>query len=305
MKRITLSILFIAGAVFALEVGETGLNDLRIQPDARIQGMGGASLGLAENSQTFNSNPAGLSPNLNHVLNASYLPYPAGIHIGSVAFKPKSEGAFRFAAGVLYLNSGQMTRTSPTNEDLGTFGYHVVNLGGTAAYSIIEHLSVGANLKLHMAVVDSNMQLAAGVDVGAIYKDILPGLAMGLAVQNIAYEIKPFIEERSAIPLAIGGGVSYAGVKNLLLVLDVSKPLDAPLIIRGGAEFMPVKYLALRGGYSTQGSAWKTGDETDILAGFSFGIGVHDVAGVSVDYAITPGIDIGLFHRISLTYDFK
>lgn len=305
MKRIIASILFIAGAAAALEVGETGLNDLRIQPDARIQGIGGASLGVTGNSQTLYANPAGLVSSPSHVLNANYLPYPAGIHIGSVVFKPKSEGALRFAAGVFYLNSGQMTRTSPTNENMGTFGYHVLNLGGTAAYSIIENLSVGANLKLHMAAVDSNVQLAAGVDVGAMYRDLLPGLAIGFAVQNAAYEIKPFVEERSAIPLAVGGGISYVGVKNLLLAVDVSKPLDAPLIVRGGVEYMPVKFLALRGGYSTQGAAWKTGDETDILAGLSVGMGIHDLAGVSIDYSVTPGIDLGLFHRISLTYDFR
>jgi hypothetical protein len=88
------------------------------------------------------------------------------------------------------------------------------------------------------------------------------------------------------------------------LGLDVSKPLDAPLIVRGGIEFLPVSILALRAGYSTQGNAWKTGEGADVLAGFSAGIGIHDLKGVFVDYAITPGLDIGLFHRISLAYHF-
>ncbi|MCK4231789.1 hypothetical protein KAX21_02460, partial [candidate division WOR-3 bacterium] len=125
MKRTIALILFIAGSVMALEVGQTGLNHLRIQPDARMQGMGGASLGLADNPQAFFANPAGLSGE-GMFLAANYLPYPAGIHIGSVIFKPKSSGSLRFSAGAFYLNSGTMTKTSPTNEDLGSFGYHVI-----------------------------------------------------------------------------------------------------------------------------------------------------------------------------------
>ena len=303
MKRTIAFFLFIAGAVMALEVGETGLNHLRIQPDARMQGMGGASLGIADNPQAFFANPAGLSKE-GMFLAANYLPYPAGIHIGSIIFKPQSSGQLRYSAGAFYLNSGQMTMTSPTNEDLGTFGYHVINLGGTVAYSIIENLNAGANLKAHLAAADSNVQIAVAGDAGFMVTDLVPGLSVGLVVQNAAYEITPFVEERSKMPLGIGGGISYAGVKNLLLGLDVSKPFDAPLIIRGGVEFLPVDILALRAGYSTQGSAWKTGEGADVLAGFSLGLGIHDLAGVSVDYAVTPGLDIGLFHRISLSYRF-
>ena len=303
MKRIITSILFITGALLALEVGETGLNHLRIQPDARSQGMGGVSLGVTDNPQALFANPAGLSRE-GRALALNYLPYPGGIHIGSIVFKPSSSGNLSFSMGAFYLSSGQMTFTSPTNEELGTFGYHVINLGGTVAYPIIEKLAVGANLKANLAAADSNLQIAVAGDAGFMATDLLPGLAVGLVVQNIAYEVTPFVEERSAMPLGIGGGVSYAGVKNLLLGLDVSKPFDAPLIVRGGIEFLPVDLLALRAGYSTQGNAWKTGEGADVLAGFSLGLGIHEVAGVSVDYAITPALDLGLFHRISLTYRF-
>ena len=318
MKRTVATILFITGACMALEVGETGLNHLRIQPDARIQGMGGVSLGVADNPQALFANPAGLSRE-GRALALNYLPYPGGVHIGSIIFQPTRNTSsrdtpsrntpsrntpLRFSVGAFYLNSGQMRLTSPTNEDLGTFAYHVINLGGTVAYPIIEKLAVGANLKANLAAADSNLQIAVAGDAGFMATDLLPGLAVGLVVQNIAYEVTPFVEERSAMPLGIGGGVSYAGVKNLLLGLDVSKPFDAPLIVRGGIEFLPVDLLALRAGYSTQGNAWKTGEGADVLVGFSLGLGIHEVAGVSVDYAITPALDLGLFHRISLTYRF-
>jgi hypothetical protein len=303
MKRIIAVILFITGALTALEVGETGLNHLRIQPDARTGGMGGASLGLAENPQAFFANPAGLSSK-GMVLGLSYLPYPAGIHIGSVVFKPANNTPLRFSAGAFYLNSGQMKLTSPTNEELGTFAYQVINLGGTVAYPIIEKMSVGANLKAHLAAADSNMQVAVAGDVGLMMTDLLPGLSVGLVMQNAAFEITPFVQERSPMPLGIGGGVSYGGVKNLLVGVDVSKPLDAPLIVRGGVEFLPIDILALRAGYSTQGNAWKTGEGSDILAGFSAGMGIHDLKRVYVDYAVTPALDLGLFHRISLAYHF-
>lgn len=305
MKRILALTLLLAGALAALEVGETGLSNMRIQPSARSQGMGGISLGLADNPQAFFGNPAGLSIIEGPMISANYLPYPAGIHVGSVSFQPSTKEKLRFSASAFYLNSGQMTRTSPTNEDLGTFGYQVVNLGGTAAYQILEKLSVGGNVKIHLALADSSMQIAAGADLGALYRDILPGLNAGLSVQNVAFEIKPFVEERSAMPVGIGGGVSYSGLKKLLIGLDISKPLDAPLIVRGGLEFLPVEFLGLRAGYSTEGVAWKTGATgTDILAGFSLGVGVRNLAGVSVDYAITPALDLGLFHRISLAYSF-
>lgn len=294
-----------AGATLALDVGETSLNHLRIQPSARSQGMGGVSLGLADNPQAFFGNPAGLSDSETYLLAANYLPYPAGIHIGSFLFKPahKTPAPFRFSAGALYLNSGKMTLTSPTNEELGTFSYHVINLGGNVTFALAEYLDVGTNLRIHLASADSNLQVAAAADIGIMLTDIVPGLAVGLAARNVALEIMPFVEKPGAIPLEIGGGISY-GVKNLLLALDVSKPLDAPLVVEGGIEFLPVNILALRGGYSSRGSAWKTDSGADVLAGFSFGLGIHDLVGVSVDYAITPGLDLGIFHRISVSYTF-
>ncbi|MBD3285658.1 PorV/PorQ family protein, partial [candidate division WOR-3 bacterium] len=284
--------------------GQTSLNHLRIQPSARSQGMGGVSLGIADNPQALFGNPAGLEAGERHVLAANYLPYPAGIHIGSFLFKPKTATDLRYSVGAFYLNSGQMTLTSPTNEDLGTFGYHVVNLCGTAAYAFTEKLSAGGNLRFHLASADSNTQIAAAADLGLMYADIIPGLTAGLVVKDIAFEIIPFVEEPGAIPLGIGGGLSYAGIDNLLVGIDVTKPLDAPLLVSGGIEFLPVDFLALRAGYSTAGNAWKMGKGSDILAGFSLGLGIRDLVGTSVDYAITPGLDLGLFHRISISYSF-
>jgi len=303
MKRIAIVILWLTGTAAALGVGETGLNHLRIQPDARSQGMGGVSLGLASNPQAFFANPAAL-PAEGMVLAANYLPYPAGIHIGSVSFQPSGSSALRLSGAAFYLNSGQMKLTSPTNEELGTFSYHVLNLGATAAYPVAEHASIGINLKAHLAAADSNVQVAVAADAGVMLEDLITGLALGVVVENAAFEIDPFVEERSPMPLGVGGGASYSGVKNLLVGLDVLKPLDAPLVVRGGVEFLPVEFLALRGGYSTQGTAWKTGEGSDILAGFSLGLGVRDLAGISVDYAVTPGLALGLFHRISITYRF-
>ncbi len=304
MKRILLALLFITGAATALQVGETGLNHLRIQPDARIQGIGGVSLGLAENRQSFFANPASLATD-GAFLSLSYLPYPTGIHAGSIIFQPHQQNnKFSYSTGAFYMNSGKMLKTGPTNENLGQFSYQLLDIGGSAAYKLAEHISAGANLKFHIATADTSIQLALAGDMGVMVSDLLPGLAMGITLKNAAFEIKPFVEKRSAMPIGIGGGLSYSGIANLLLGLDIIKPLDAPLVVCGGIEYLPVDILALRLGYSTKGNNFKTGEGSDVIAGFSAGIGIQNLAGISLDYAVTPALNLGFFHRISISYLF-
>ncbi|MBI5242460.1 MAG: hypothetical protein HY922_02100, partial [Elusimicrobia bacterium] len=130
--------------------------------------------------------------------------------------------------------------------------------------------------------------------MGALYRvPEAPGLALGLAVQNIGPTVK-FQQASENLPLNIRMGGAYAftirGQKSAL-ALDITKERSEGALIGFGAETIVAKALALRLGYNTRNAAGP---------GVSVGVGWL-LSNFSFDYAFVPFGDLGNAHRLSVT----
>jgi hypothetical protein len=133
------------------------------------------------------------------------------------------------------------------------------------------------------------------------YKPNIKGLTVGAVVRNFGYQIKAFNAERDKLPLDIGVGVGYAIGDNINLALDIHKPIDNTILFNLGAEGWVNKYVALRAGYNSLGTNYRTSGTSDITAGFSVGLGVK-YSKYQVDYSFTPMGDLGRLHHITVFF---
>lgn len=282
------------------KVGTTVFEFLKIGQGARPMGMAGAFTAVADDANSLFWNPGGLCRIPVPLLTSTYRNYVAGIKGGYLAYaRPHSE-TLSLAVGVSYLDFGTIQKRGPNNEDLGTF--HPAALVPTLGFGLLltEDIAVGVGVKGIYEAIDTLASFGAAIDVGGTYQAKVEGLKLGAAVQNLGVQLQAFNEEKESLPITMKVGASYQPVEVLTLGLDIVKPVDNEVNFRMGSEWRPVEMFALRAGYYSTGSDLKTGEEGDVLGGFSFGLGAGWKT-YSLDYAITPMVALGIAHRVSLS----
>lgn len=295
-------LIFASHAIWAQheKVGTTVFEFLKVGQGARPMGMGGAFTAISDDANALFWNPGGLTQISTPLVTSTYRNYVAGIKGGYLAYaRPHSE-TVSLAAGISYLDYGTIQKRGVNNEDLGTF--HPAALVPTLGLGLVlnEDIAVGLGLKGIYETIDTLVSYGAALDLGATYQPEVEGLKLGATVQNLGLQVKSFNEEKESLPLTVKLGASYRPVEVVTLGLDIVKPIDNEFNFRLGSEWRPIEIFALRAGYYSMGSDLKTGEEGDVLGGFSFGLGAGWKRYV-LDYAITPMVVLGIAHRVSLS----
>jgi hypothetical protein len=281
--------------------GTTGFDFLRLTPAAREAAMGGAAVGSAPSPMGFWFSPA-------HALSAEgaraqvgYLNYVAGVQTGSAAYSQPVGTDKGIGFGIVYLNSGTMKRTNERGEELGTFGVSYANLNLSGAMRIGDAFSVGVALQGLYGSIDTFFGLGLAGNIGATYRLPVDGLTAGLAVKNVGYQLKAFQSGKDPLPIDVGLGLGYEPSPALNLTLDVHKPIDNHINVRAGVEGWVADLLAVRVGYTTEGTDLQAGGGEDILAGVTTGLGFR-WHGYQLDYCFIPMVELGVAHRLSLAF---
>ena len=280
---VSLIVLFNADA-FA--VGEAGAQFLKIGVGAKACAMGEAFVGLADDPSAIYWNPAGLT-RMNTVeilgmqnfwlldMSYQYIAVVLPTYFGS------------FGAAVAYSSSGKI----PKYENFQQVGdYKAYDASGTIAYAnkLSKRFSFGIGTKIIQQKIEEEDTKGFAVDFGLLYVELIKGVNVGLAVQNLGPGIK-FIEKEDPLPLNIKGGISYK-IGSLTLTSDLNKPKDNDLHFNIGGEFLIKNILALRAGYNSTNS-------------YTAGVG-FTWRKLSVDYAYVPYEEIEDTHRISIRIKF-
>ncbi|MBI5574334.1 MAG: PorV/PorQ family protein [Elusimicrobia bacterium] len=157
------------------------------------------------------------------------------------------------------------------------------NFNFVFAYKLVESFSVGVGAGITKMDLGEDYSGDGGnFNLGAIYNK--SPLSIGMTMANLGGEIirKDGSGEAEAQPklIRVGASLSLLKNRNLLLLTSYEKVSDDPDAggMGFGAEFLPVKYFALRIG------AKKQNDETMKP---SVGLGLH-YDWLSLDYAYTP-----------------
>jgi len=285
--------------------GERGFSYLMLEKNARIVGMGGNFVAIADDVNTINRNPAGLGYIENLEVAVSHLEWVAGIRNESIYCAIPVKGLGVIGAGIDYLwTRMEGNRDSPDEGTSFTAGNLVAQV--LCGRHVMDNLAAGLTVKFISESVSygSLSSFAIGGDIGVLIKDVFcDNLSFGFVMRNIGREIAPLYMVEEKMPLTFSTGVSYEFKNGLILATDANFTPSDSISFGSGLEFTCGQgsewAFKLRTGYmSTTGNI----EEWGCISGLHGGIGLCK-KGFQVDYAIRGfGNTGGLTHYITLSW---
>ncbi|MDE2292199.1 MAG: tetratricopeptide repeat protein, partial [Elusimicrobia bacterium] len=297
MRRLflALALLLPAAAVPARAsgAGADPFNFLFLDANARPVALGGAYTALAGDANSLLYNPAGLGRMNAHEATFMHDEHFAGVTQEYAAYA----SPWGLGAVLDTLHFGDVPRTTysnPAGSGLGTVGLDDLMLGLGYGRAVADGAYAGAGLKLIRESIAGVDAQAYALDLGAqLDPRPLPGLTLGLALQNLGPSVR-FQSASEDLPLNLRMGGAYrftAFGQGETLALDVTKERSESPLVAFGAETVVAGVLPLRVGFTTRNQAGP-----GVTAGMGW---TH--AGFSVDYAFVPYGDLGSAHRVSVT----
>lgn len=287
------------------KVGTTAYSFLKIGVGARAVALGGAFTGLADDESALYYNPAGLVSTGKRAVTTSYVNYLSDIQSGFVGYIHPYTETQRFGVAVNYFNYGSFTGLDQTGAPTGDFTPSDLALAVSYAAGFKGGLQVGLSSRFVFEKIDSLSSTGLMFDLGALYKFKDGRTQAGVALQNAGFQLSGLTSmHKDDLPVVVRVGFAHF-LRGLPLVFaaDVAKPVDNDFHIDVGAEFLQLKPVYLRLGWSSIGSAIRTSSDNNKLAGFAGGFGVI-YQKYEIDYAFVPYADLGSAHRVTVAARF-
>ena len=293
-----------------------GAHSLQIPPGARANGLGEASVAIAQDATAAWWNPAGLAflrGKTLGLMHSQLVPDLADdIYYEYLGWVSHLESWGTYSANLIFLSYGESDITYDSPESQGTFSSYEFSPSIAYGMQLNENTAIGLGLKYVRvdlapieAVHDFNREGAGSsmaVDFG--FMRYFGSTSLGLVLSNFGPNIS-FINEEQSDPLPrhfkLGGARTWylpEGLGHVLATADFNKMLvpGGPVTWNGGVEFQYSDLMALRMGYVHD----PDGDITDL----TFGAGFHVSLGsreLYLDYANIPqASDLDRVHRFSL-----
>jgi hypothetical protein len=299
-KKIILLLLVSFTSLFPQSAGNTGLAFLKYGFGARNIAMGDAGTSLSTDVTSLFYNPAGLAINPASEIMIMHNAWIQDIKSEILGARTVVWGipiAFGFNVTTI---PGIEVRTIASDNPLSTFSANDFFGSISAAYKIMDYLSVGVTYKYLYEAIYVDEANGWGVDLGATYISPIQGLNVSAAVKNMG-SMNALRNVSTKLPTEFRIGPSYsfspAEKFDVTGAAEFQKYTpDNDSHVNFGAEVLYDKLVALRFGYQT-GYATKS-----ISAGFGLMWG-----NLSFDYAFAPfnsDSDLGNGNIVSLQFKF-
>ncbi len=273
-----------------------GAKFLLYEHNARVVGLGGAFVALADDGDAVYWNPAGLAfidrpaVTLTHYqgfmnMRNDYLNavYPFG-RLGTLGM----DFSYSAITGVDIYDDFGLKMYELQNYDV------VADLGWGLGWN--DNISSGIGLKFYTSKLDEYVARGIALDIGFLLRDYpLSNLSLGCSLQNLGPGIT-YIKVADPLPLNLKVGPAYRMNITSSHALTVSMEFNYLMhknwsYLNTGAEYSVQGRYFLRCGYRLN----RTYDN------LSVGMGVS-IAGMGFDYALLPFDHLGLVHRLSLSF---
>jgi hypothetical protein len=273
----------------------TGLAFLEIPVGARESALGGCGVALITGPTSAQYNPAtpAFTPRGVALMLTKHFADTRAEFIGFTLRR----GRFAFSPSYLGTRVSDIEyRDQPSVSPISTFDAVNSAVGTALAVRLSDHYSVGVAGRYLYEKIQFESSGGFAMDAGALARDVIPGLNIGAAVQNLG-KMSSFINEAPQLPTTLRAGAAYehpfSKIGSLMITAEAEVVRDNTPMFKGGIEYRAPGYIALRAGY-VQGL-----DTQNI----SFGIGFY-VAHYRLDYAFIPfKEDLGEGHRFSFSFD--
>ena len=282
--------------------GTTTADFLKLGVGARAEAMGEAYSAVADDATSLYWNPATLTriPERSAAATLMHAPYVASTFYDYVGFAKNINGTDAWGTNLQYFSAGTITQTDNEGIEAGSFTPYDLAVAGGYAHKF-DLFSVGASLKYVRSVILTAAQTAA-VDAGIVSAPLWHDrLRLSGVASNIGGKMK-FDQASERLPMAYRLGAALQPTKQWTTSVDFAFPIDNSPYAAVGTEYIwPIGRdwtVAARAGLNSQRMKDLNG-----FSGASFGMGM-DFGSVAVDYALAPLGDLGLTHRISISFRF-
>lgn len=307
--------------------GSSVFNFLNLPASSRLNALGGENVAIADDdiSMAF-VNPALLTPHTDKVLQLNYAYYLAGTMFGSVMYGHNYKENY-FAAGVHYLDYGQMQYADEMGNLLGTtFTAKDICVNLMYARQLGPMFRVGATIKPIFSVYERYNSFALGADVGGHFQTTDSLFQMGLTLRNIGWQLKAFYEEdfgqhTEMLPLNLEFGMSlrlaHAPLRFSMTAHNLQRWDIAPreqnvkwydMLFRHtiwAIDIVPKNekfYLTVS--YNHRRQAEMNMTDVHSLAGFAFGAGVK-IYKFRLGFAMSQYTKSNFTYQVSLSTDIN
>ncbi len=270
---------------------------LQLQPSARQLALGDSQVAATGHLEGHFSNPALLGtmsiPEIFISHNSSFLDNNHETLGVGLPFRNQALGAT-----LQYSQSSSIKRTILDNSgnavnDLGEFkpSVGVARIGW--AFRPVQRLSVGFNLKTWKEELDKKSYGGVAADLGLISESVVPGIDLGISVQNLGGKQNGF-----DLPRKFDMGAAYQPQKpnlKFLRFLTNFSSMETSRSINLGLEADNRNIFSLRGGYKIS-----LDENIENLNGLSLGAAFR-YRGWQLDYAWKTTSELEDIHMFSLT----
>lgn len=297
--------------------GTTGLQFLKIAPDARSAGMAQSYIAVVNDVTALYWNPAGITQvdSFDWHFTAGHTQYIAETQLQHAAAVKQVGGDSYLGVSMIYFDSGEM----PVTTEFQPFGtgqsFRAVDmaLGLTFAQRLTDAFSFGLTAKyVNESIADVNTH-AVMVDFGFQYDVGLANTRFAVGINNFGPNTTPSGSlnilnvngnmetlsdfEQIAIPSVFRLGFAWDAIKQekhlLTFATQLNHPTDNNETLGFGAEYLFNRLLFIRGGYLF-------GADETALPAFGFGLNLQRRYGhFTIDYGFNSAARIGATHRLT------
>lgn len=300
----------------AEDKGETAFPLLKINPSVNSSGFAGSNAATMEGIQAVYLNPAGLASIENLDIYAQYTKWFDKMNMGYMAVGKSYDSGMVKAFSVGYIQyPGQKETVADSSSvynyrEVDDFSAETGFVGTSIAGDFSNKVQGGIGVKfIGQRIGDFESAGTFTFDTGIIVRSS-PHALYGISLNNLSWGVK-YGKDWEPLPGMLKIGGEWKRVADNSRYIGYGKKLDKwqhmlklcgelrfrdGLYIKGGLEIKPCNFLSFRAGYTYAVES----DQLGGAGGASFGIGLLEIKGVDIEYALSSFGRLGIAHRMGL-----
>lgn len=283
----------------AAQTGRSAYEFLEIPTSSHVYGLGGCNVSLVDTDVTLSQqNPALLGSEIGSQLGVSYMHYMGSANFAGARFGHSSGERGAWAAGIRYLNYGEIAGYDHTGASTGSFTPVDMAIEGTYSHDFNDRLRGGINMKMVYSNYEQYSAFAMAVDLGINYFNPDRDLSLSAVLKNMDGQLKRFEDNYDHLPFDVQLGVTKGFGESFSLSItawnlpkwnlpyydhpdadskesevksNFGKNLLRHLVF--GVEYMPTERFYLDLGYNYKTRSDMSNYQRNFFSGFSVGVG--------------------------------
>jgi hypothetical protein len=263
---------------------------------SRALAMGRTFVAVCDDVTAVYWNPAGLNQLDREGVHFTYMQLYENTQYNFIGYarpiftEKEIDHIWTYGVGLIYLNSGELTRRDDWNYPAGTFSDQNTAVLLSGSYNNQDMYDLGFSFKIINKKIESLDSTGYGLDLSYLAY-LTDDIKAGINLQNVIGAKLQRDILTDEIPLTAKLGLAWSSVDNALTVAaDVDCTVGRSIKPHLGVEYFVHELVAIRAGYD---------NET-----VSVGAGLKLIPDMDIDYAFMNNPDLNLSHRVSLEYKF-